>query len=491
MKFISLVCLIISTILPKNIFYSNKDYQIRKTLKSDYVGEYEFENTLIVVFNQEVSGDTELIHNILNSVSNNGFSLISSGYNDIYMVDTKDVDYTLRKYKSYDEILSVTCDSYCNFSTFNEDFDNMTRSTDYDYALGYIDINDAWAYTMGSSEVKVGIIDSGIDYYHPDLVGKVSTTLSASFIEGVETYGIIPTDIRGHGTAVAGFIGANHNDIGIDGVCKNITLVSLQLDTFKPRASDAIRAISYAEDVGIKILNLSISWDSYDNFYDGNLSAAINNYNGIVICAAGNDGRNVDESSITYPAIFTCDNLIVVGASNSNNMRWVRNNTKSSNYGSTSVDLFAPGADLYHLNVKTADVYPNTTIDSGTSYAAPFVTGVAALLMSYRTNISINKIKECILYGVEEIPVLSGLCVTGGLLNAHNALSLAYHTHSYSYSNINAIYHKKSCTGCHYSIDEEHIWTSTSLLELNQTEPNYIPGGYRCNLCGAVRKDIL
>ncbi len=381
-------------------------------------------------------------------------------------------------------------DYILNFTDNYEDINTRTIPTDY---ASIINLQGAWNYTTGNSSVFVGVIDSGINAYHPYLSGKVSTSLSKTFIPNETISPLI--DENGHGTSVAGIICSIPNsENSSTGVCQNIQLVSLKVkqsgsDTY---ASNVIAAIEYANDIKLPVLNISTSWKENQYSYNLSLKSSIQDFTGLVICSAGNEANDMDQQvNLKYPAGYNLDNVIVVGGSNSVDQIWNTSNNEGSNHSSTYVDLFAPGDNINVLQSNYQGFGSYTKIVSGTSFSTPMVAGVAALLKSYRPFLSTSDIKDCIINSVDKLPAFNGLCETGGRLNAYKALSLAYHTHSYTYTNLNAIYHKKSCTGCHYYSTEEHVWTSTPGLLNNETEPNYIPGGYRCNICGAVKNGIL
>lgn len=319
--------------------------------------------------------------------------------------------------------------------------DSITPNDPYvddQWAVSKIQLPQAWSITTGSDTVLVGVIDSGIDRSHPELYNRVSTTLSRDFTSNSGQTGNSCTDSDGHGTHVAGIIGAvGNNGQGISGACYNVTMVSLRVfdDSGNGNLGYVLDAIDYASAAGIPILNMSlsvrpiISAESIQEFKD-----ALEAYPGLVICAAGNvssGGINIDESP-RYPAAYGIDNLITVGASNS-----VDAKCGFSNYGATAVDLFAPGDDI--LSCYPVGLCQNGTHDekysthfyggadgyhlmSGTSMAAPYVTGVAALILAKYPTLSPAQIKARILENVDPISALSGYCSTGGRLNAYKAL---------------------------------------------------------------------
>lgn len=272
------------------------------------------------------------------------------------------------------------------------------------YALSKIEAQKAWDYVTGSSTVKVGILDSGIDVNHPDLANVVINSLSRDFSSGVEENVDIPVDIYGHGTGVAGVIGAiGNNAIGITGMCWNVKLISLKV--FAPRylylKTAVMLAVNYAEANGISILNFSGGTGAYDELE----KSTIETYSGLFICSAGNYNENIDLSSTpSYPASYNLSNMIVVGAVDSEDKRatWINSSDEycGSNYGNESVGIYAPGKDIHTLS--RGNDYTSWT---GTSFSAPYVTGLAALLLSYNPNLTIAQLKSAILNGSDSITI--------------------------------------------------------------------------------------
>ncbi len=265
-----------------------------------------------------------------------------------------------------------------------------------------IDVEKAWDKTMGTKNVRVGVIDTGIAN-HEDL--------NANLAEGWDFYNnnnITNDDANGHGTKVAGVIAAESNRIGVAGVAPNVTLVPLQVsyNLEEVNHSAVINAINCATefwgtDKQISILNLSLN--AYGKSITGLL--AIIQFPGLVVWAAGNDGENVDYFENIH--LFKVDNLISVGAFDLNGKRgiWpVKDNNGniinySSNYGN-NVDIFAPGSDIW-------TTIPNNgyVLERGTSMAAPHVTGVAALLLSMNPGLTPSQIKNSIIAGSVPITI--------------------------------------------------------------------------------------
>lgn len=327
------------------------------------------------------------------------------------------------------------------------------------WGLSTIQAPQAWDITTGSSTVTIGVLDTGIDGLHPDLVNRINTSLCRDFTSGSEVI-VSPTDAHGHGTHVAGIIGAQgNNTTGISGVCWNVRTVSLKVfdNSGHGLTSMIIDAIDFAVSKDIPLLNLSGSTE-LSNF-DLPLYNAIQNYSGLFICAAGNEGVNNDQNP-TYPASYSLPNLITVAASNENNQRGIFGEDSSSNYGRTSVDLFAPGTNIMStLIYQGQHVYAQL---GGTSMATPFVTGVAALLLSKYPDLSPCEIKDTILSNVDDCgTTFDTLCVSGGRLNAYKALTNVIR-HSFTYANKNSISHTVTCTECNYSFVRNHTYIYTN-----------------------------
>lgn len=310
------------------------------------------------------------------------------------------------------------------------------------WAIDKIRLPDAWDITTGSLSVTVAVIDTGIDADHPDLLGRINSSRSRDFTSGEEEIPVGVVDDQGHGTKVAGIIGAiGDNGVGITGACWNVKLVSLKAfnSEGKGLSSHVAMAINFAELWSIPVINMSARWfgESSIERYDQALYSVIGAYSGLFVCCSGNDWINSDSYTV-YPTNYNLSNMIVVGASDENDAK-----CSFSNYGQTSVDLFAPGAGIY-----TTSSTGGYVTDSGTSFAAPYVAGVAALLLSMDSSLTAEELKAIIERNVYEVTGLANYCVTGGRLNAVQALSdEALHTYT-TCSQWTIWYHRMYCTEC-------------------------------------------
>lgn len=251
-------------------------------------------------------------------------------------------------------------------------------------------------------------------------------------------------DIKGpdalHGSHVAGIIGADRtNNIGIKGVADNVIIIGVRnTPSGDERDKDVANAIRYAADNGAKVLNMSFgkgySWDKA--IVDEAVKYAVSK-DVLLVHAAGNDNADTDVEA-NFPSRKYLDggvasSYIVVGASDYKDDETLK--ADFSNYGKTSVDVFAPGVDI---NSTIPDDNKYKELD-GTSMAAPVVTGLAALIRSYYPQLSAVQVKEIIMKSVVKINhnvntmkgadtvsiPFADLCVSGGVVNAYNAIKLA------------------------------------------------------------------
>lgn len=277
-----------------------------------------------------------------------------------------------------------------------------------------INVHNAWGVTTGSSSVRVGVIDTGI-YHHSDLLDNLDTG-----IDFVNDNNITDDDIVGHGTHVAGTIGAvGDNSLGITGVAQNIRLVPLQCSYDKKGHfrvdSGVVDAINYATQKWgtseqISVLNYSVSLFGESE----TVLNAVKNFPGVFVWSAGNDNKNVD----LFQKIesFDLNNLISVGAIDKSG-----NKCSFSNYGS-HVSVYAPGSEI----VSTYNNNAYKLLD-GTSMAAPHVSGVAALLYSLNPTMPASQIKDAIINGGDSITITEpgGNTREVKRLNATNAIAYA------------------------------------------------------------------
>src|SRR5688572_23629662 len=259
-----------------------------------------------------------------------------------------------------------------------------------------------WDILNSAQDIVVAVVDTGIRYTHEDLAAnmwrnpdEVANNNIDDDGNGIidDVYGINavngtgnPMDDGDHGTHVAGIIGGvGNNGKGIAGVAWNVKLMAckfLASDGFGT-TSDAVEAIDYAIEEGAHVINASFGSPAYSN----SLFAAIQRARAagiIFVTAAGNEQYNLD-SIQTYPACYSLDNIVVVGA----NTRSDSFDASYSNYGANNVDLFAPGTSVYSTWGSGDSAYRSET---GTSMASPHVAGAVALMRARYTNLTSGQI---------------------------------------------------------------------------------------------------
>lgn len=234
------------------------------------------------------------------------------------------------------------------------------------WGVDRIDANLAWSSSTGVG-VKVAVIDTGIDNGHPDFKnanGNSRVILGATFVTGTKS----AKDDNGHGTHVAGTIGASNNSIGVVGVAPNCTLLAVKvLDrTGSGYMSWVIAGIDWAANNGAQVINLSLGSSTGSQALKDAVDRAVAN-GVVVVAAAGNNGDKGNAAS--YPAAY--DSVIAVGATDSYDLV-----APFSNYG-LYLDVAAPGVSV--LSTWKGGGYVTA---SGTSMASPHVAGTCALVIA-------------------------------------------------------------------------------------------------------------
>ena len=297
-----------------------------------------------------------------------------------------------------------------------------------------IDAPEAWDRVTGGSEVIVAVIDTGVDYTHPDLAdnmwineeeipGNGIDDDGNGYVDDVYGYDFYhydgdPMDDGYHGTHCAGTIGGvGNNGVGVAGVNWNVRIMALKfLGPYGGWTSDAILAIDYAIKMGATLT--SNSWGGFG--YSQSLYESIaraRDAGQLFVAAAGNYAWDNDGTWPAYPASYELENIISVAATDHNDQM-----AYFSNYGATSVDLAAPGVDIYSTFPQGQGSYGTI---SGTSMAAPHVAGAAGLLHSARPDVPWMEVRDFLMQGVDGLPQLEGLMVTAGRLNLNNSLAIA------------------------------------------------------------------
>lgn len=322
-----------------------------------------------------------------------------------------------------------------------------------------LDAFEAWKIQRGSHEVVVAIVDTGVDLKHPDIAsnlwknpGEVGAYLDKKtgtikykenddidndgngFVDDVYGWdfttdqcenkicrsGSIPADEHGHGTHVAGIIGAaGNNGEGISGMSPKVSLMILKYYDAQAKGSsnlsNSIRALEYAVKQGAHIVNYSGGGPQFVQ-EEFNVLRQAQKQGILVVAAAGNEGSDI-ETKHYYPASYNLNNILSVASINEEEKL-----SSSSNFG-RKVDVAAPGENIYSTLPLNKGKYGSMT---GTSQATAFVTGIAALVLaqhrSWTGKDAAQHIKTKILNSVKKIQSLTGKIFSGGKANAVSAL---------------------------------------------------------------------
>lgn len=329
---------------------------------------------------------------------------------------------------------------HVNCSNNNELQANITPNDPYYTSLwahNQMQSAGAWDLAQGSDSLVALVIDTGIDYRHPDLAAnmwKNPLEIAANgidddkngYIDDVHGINTItntgnPLDDNGHGTHVAGTIGGvGNNGAGVVGVAWKVKLVGAKFlsSTGSGSTANAIKAITYGtalKKAGHNVVASNNSWGG--GGYDKALLDAINaaGAEGVLFVAAAGNSASNNDAKLSYPASYDAANIIAVASSDSAGAR-----SSFSNYGATTVDIAAPGSSILstYLNGQYASM-------SGTSMATPHITGLTVLTKSACTKADAVAIKKLILENGTPSAAFKGLVLTGSIANATNTVKAA------------------------------------------------------------------
>ena len=284
------------------------------------------------------------------------------------------------------------------------------------WGLNQINAPAAWDVLTSASNIVVAVLDTGVRYTHEDLAANMWVNPN----DGSHGWNVLagtsdPSDDNGHGTMVAGVLGAvGNNGKGVTGVAWRVQIMACKcFNIFGIGSiSSVITGMDYAQTNGARIINAS--WGFTNSLALSNAVYSLRDSNIIVVAACGNGGTNIDLNP-TYPASYHFDNVVTVAYT-------TRTDTlaTASNYGATSVHLAAPGDQIYSTFAASDSYY---YAQSGTSFAAPYVAGALALMLTKYPAETCQQIISRVLNATDPLPSLAGKCVTGGRLNLQNALS--------------------------------------------------------------------
>ncbi len=289
-----------------------------------------------------------------------------------------------------------------------------------------IGAREAWRLSSGRSSPIVAVLDSGIDLRHPEFAGRIWTNNLETpgdgidndkngYVDDVVGWDFVKNtnnvqDDEGHGTHVAGIIGAD--GIRVAGVNPTVRIMPLKMIAADGSGTidDAVRAIHYAVDKGARVIN--VSWTDTDwTRALGDALRYARRHNVVVVAAAGNESANNDVVP-SYPANAPNRNIISVASINQ-----VGRLSSFSNYGLRTVAIAAPGSNILSTVPSGYAVY------SGTSMATPFVTGVVSLLIGQDPSLNVRQLTTRVLATARPLANLTMRVATGGMVNAINALN--------------------------------------------------------------------
>ncbi|MFT3879076.1 MAG: Ig-like domain-containing protein [Gemmatales bacterium] len=292
-----------------------------------------------------------------------------------------------------------------------------------------IDAPEAWDLSKGSGNFVIAVIDTGVDYNHPDLAANIWTNPGEIPGDGIDNdgNGFIddtrgwdfanndnnPMDDNNHGTHCAGTIGGiGNNNAGVAGVNWNVKIMPMKFLGANGSGSgaNALKCLNYAVAAGAKVSSNSWGGGGFSQSFLDALKAAETKGH-LFIAAAGNSGQNNDAIP-AYPSGYDSPNVMAVAATDNRDAL-----ASFSQYGATTVDLGAPGVNIY--STKPGNAYQYL---SGTSMATPAVAGAAALVWDFYPTFTYTDIMRRIYATVDKIGALTGKVATGGRLNVFRAL---------------------------------------------------------------------
>lgn len=292
------------------------------------------------------------------------------------------------------------------------------------WAMSKIHAAEAWASHTGSSRVIVAVLDTGFSTSHPDLRSNLYTNPREvannnldddgnGYVDDVHGWDMIsgdarPEDEQGHGTHVAGTIGAvGNNAQGVVGVNWQVSILPIQVcASWGCLTSKVATGLLYAGELGARVANASLGGSHPPLAYEVNAARAFGAKGGILVAAAGNSSSNNDNNPV-YPAGYDLENVISVAATDQKD-----NLAGFSNYGATSVDLGAPGSSI--VSTYMGNTYRGM---NGTSMASPHVAGALALYLDKDPSASVTELRTRLLQTVDPLPSLANKVASGGRLS--------------------------------------------------------------------------
>ncbi|MEM8890505.1 MAG: S8 family serine peptidase, partial [Bacteroidota bacterium] len=427
------------------------DFQTIRSQNNDF-----YEGRIVIEFEEGLSSSQQKeIKEIFTSINLKGKHAVWQLPFSLYNAPKKAVQDQLDQWIQLDGIKRIEPDYSYTILTGLPNDPKLSRQWAVDISSaneGQIDLLPAWDLHPGEKAIIAGIIDTGIDYGHEDLHENIWQNLAEDSdgdgrtielingrwvldpgdLDGIDadqngyTDDLVgwdfvnndnnPFDDNGHGTHIAGIMGAKgNNGKGIAGVNWNMKLMALKAFDANGDGSlsSILPAMKYARKMGVDITNSSYGSHAFSRIMFEEIEKHDRDHK-LLVAAAGNEASN-NYAQPVYPASYELDNIVAVAAGNSQ-----AELSAFSNYGLYSVDLMAPGSNIYSTLPNGGYGYKD-----GTSMAAPFVTGTLALIWSFGPDLNHHQLKNILLASVDQLPDLYGKCVSSGKLNVHRALQFS------------------------------------------------------------------
>lgn len=372
-------------------------------------------------------------------IQNYGFCEITVSENsDVFAISQKIYESGLVDFANPNFISKVKLHSY---SYEQWGINNTGQGTGYEPGID-ANVLNAWRITKGDTAVKIAVLDSGVKLDHEDLQNNILPGINVC--DSISEGAVVPPNgdcLLGepHGTRCAGIIAAEDNNRGITGVAPKCKIIPIRmLDGGFTTESAKINGLIFADSVGADVISCSWGDDTDNETTDGTVGILIdsisahgrNGKGAIVVFSSGNDNH----PRVNY--LSGLPSTICVGAISPTGLIWFQDDTHASNYGA-ELNLVAPGHNIKTTSVQKISTYEGLDIydmDSGSSMAAPFVSGIAALLLSVNPDLTVQQVKHALFSTCKKLSNYTYTTVSGkphgtweektgyGLVNAYNAI---------------------------------------------------------------------
>lgn len=305
------------------------------------------------------------------------------------------------------------------------------------YGMNQMSVPAAWDLTTGSKNIVVAVVDTGTKFDHQDIAGNLWRNSGEvadngvdddgnGYVDDINGWNAVgnngkPVDDHGHGTHVAGTIGAaGNNGVGVAGVNWNVSIMTAKFLAANGSGAiyDAIEAVDYItnqKNRGVPVVLSNNSWGG-GGYYQPMADAITRARNaGILFVAAAGNNTNNNDANPYYPCGYDIDNVISVAAVDQNGAL-----ASFSNYGASAVDIAAPGVNIASLGISSSNSY---VYMSGTSMATPQVSGVLALMAARSPSVSYSQLRDYLYSTMTPLNNLQGKMRFAGVPNAFAALS--------------------------------------------------------------------